>query len=310
MSDFLLFKQEMITVKKMLLIMNPHSGMKRANKYLTDILIIFSKYDYDVNVKLTTGAGDATEYAKKYGKDVSLIVCIGGDGTFNETIQGILESGCKTPLGYIPAGSTNDFATSLGISKKPLEAARDIMTGIQTGIDIGVFNDRYFSYIASFGAFTKVSYTTSQNKKNLLGHTAYVLEGLKDIPTIRAEHLKFKIGDKEFEDDYIFGAVCNSTSIGGFSAFDQDVVDLKDGLFEILLVKSPKNLIELNTIIFSANNRDYNNDMVTFISASEAVITASESLSWSLDGERMEGCTEIKMKIIPSALTLVVPYKK
>ena len=297
-------------MKKMLLIINPHSGMKRANKYLTDILMIFSEYGYDVNVKLTTGPGDATEYAKKYGKEVSLVVCIGGDGTFNETISGIIASECKTPLGYIPAGSTNDFATSLGISKKPVEAARDIMTGVHTKIDIGMFNDRYFSYIASFGAFTKVSYTTPQSKKNLLGHTAYVLEGLKDLPTIKAEHIRFKIGDKEFDDDYIFGAVCNSTSIGGFAAFDQDVVDLKDGLFEILLVKSPKNLIELNTIIFSANNRDYNNDMVTLISASEAVITASESLSWSLDGERMDGCTEIRMKIIPSALTLVVPDKK
>ena len=300
----------MITVKKMLLIINPNSGMKRANKYLTDILIIFSRHGYDVKIKLTEGVGDATQYVKKHGKDVSLIVCIGGDGTFNETIQGILESGFKTPLGYIPAGSTNDFATSLGISKKPLEAARDIMAGKETGIDVGMFNDRYFSYVASFGAFTKASYTTSQSKKNLLGHTAYVLEGLKDLPTTRAEHIKFKIGDKEFEDDYIFGAVCNSTSIGGFPAFGQDVVDLKDGLFEILLVKSPKNLIDLNTIIFSANNRDYNNDMVTLISASEAVITASESLSWSLDGERMDGCTEIKMKIIPSALTLVVPDKK
>ncbi len=300
----------MITLKKILLIINPHSGMKRANKYLTDILMIFSEYGYDVNVKLTTGPGDATEYAKKYGKEASLVVCIGGDGTFNETISGIIASESKTPLGYIPAGSTNDFATSLGISKKPVEAARDIMTGVHTKIDIGMFNDRYFSYIASFGAFTKVSYTTPQSKKNLLGHTAYVLEGLKDLPTIKAEHIRFKIGDKEFDDDYIFGAVCNSTSIGGFAAFDQDVVDLKDGLFEILLVKSPKNLIELNTIIFSANNRDYNNDMVTLISASEAVITASESLSWSLDGERMDGCTEIRMKIIPSALTLVVPDKK
>ncbi len=300
----------MITVNKMLLIINPNSGMKRANKYLADILMVFSTYGYDVNVKLTKGSGDATEYVKKYGRDVSLIVCIGGDGTFNETISGILESGCKTPLGYIPAGSTNDFATSLGISKKPIEAAKDIMTGKQTGIDIGMFNDRYFSYVASFGAFTKVSYTTSQSKKNLLGHTAYVLEGLKDLPTIRAEHIRFKIGDKQFEDDYIFGAICNSTSIGGFPAFGQDMVDLKDGLFEILLVKSPKNLIELNTIIFSANNRDYNNDMVTLISASEAVITASEGLSWSLDGERMDGCTEIKLKVIPSAITLVVPDKK
>ena len=300
----------MITVKKMLLIMNPNSGMKRANKYLTDILIIFSKYGYDVSVKLTSGRGDATEYVKKYGKDASLIVCIGGDGTFNETIQGILESDCQTPLGYIPAGSTNDFATSLGISKKILDAASDIMNGKESKIDVGMFNDRYFSYVASFGAFTKASYATPQSKKNLLGHTAYVIEGLKDIPTIRSEHIKFKIGDKELEDDYIFGAVCNSTSIGGFSAFDQNVVDLKDGLFEIFLVKSPKNLIDLNSIIFSLNNKDYNNDMVTLISASEAVITASEGLSWSLDGERMDGCTEIKMKIIPSALTLIVPDKK
>lgn len=297
-------------VKKLLLIMNPNAGTKRANKYLTDILFIFAEYGYDTRVCLTKGRGDGYAIAKKYAGNSDLVVCIGGDGTFNETVGGLVESGADTPIGYIPSGSTNDFGNGLGLSKRILQAAEDIMTGTMRKIDIGKFNDRYFSYTASFGVFTKVSYTTSQSIKNALGHLAYLLEGIKELSSIRSEHVRFEVNGNIIEDDYIFGAICNSTSLGGVLTLSTDVVDLNDGLFEILLIKMPRNIIDLNAIIFALNNKDYSStDMIYFCSASKAMIETSRTVSWTLDGEYMEGSNVITMDNIHDAITLVVPSK-
>lgn len=297
-------------MKKMLLIMNPNAGLKKANKYLTDILMIFAKHDYEVTVCLTQKSGDATEYAKTLAASHDLAVCIGGDGTFNETIEGIVDSNCGVPVGYIPSGSTNDFAASMGLSRRVLTAAEDVVTGIERKIDIGKFNDRYFSYVASFGAFTKVSYTTSQDLKNVLGHMAYVLEGIKDLPTIRAEHIRLETENGSIDGDYIFGAICNSTSLGGILTINPDVVDMNDGLFEILLVRLPRNIIELNNIIFALNNHDYSGDMITFLSASHAEIFASAQMAWTLDGEFMNGSDKIVMQNIHDAIRIIVPGEK
>lgn len=297
-------------MKKILLIINPNAGLKKANKYLTDILVIFAKYGYEVTIRVTQKSGDATEFAAALGALHDIVVCIGGDGTFNETVQGVVDSGCGTAIGYIPAGSTNDFASSLGLSKRPLTAAEDIVNGAPMKIDIGEFNGRYFSYVASFGAFTKVSYTTPQDLKNVLGHMAYVLEGIKDLPTIRAEHIKLETENEVIEGDYIFGAICNSTSLGGILTISPDVVDMNDGLFEILLVKLPKNIIELNNIIFALNNQDYSNGMITFLSASHAEICACADMAWTLDGEFMKGSEKIIMQNIHDAIEIIVPTNK
>lgn len=295
-------------MKKLLLIMNPNAGTKRANKYLTDILVLFAKYGYETKVCLTAGRGDGHNIAKKFSPEYDLVVCIGGDGTFNETVGGLYESGSKVPLGYIPAGSTNDFGSGLGFSKRILQAAEDIMNGTTRNIDIGKFNERYFSYTASFGVFTKVSYTTSQSIKNALGHLAYLLEGIKELSSIRSEHIKIKVNGNIIEDDYIFGAICNSTSLGGVLTLNPDVVDLSDGMFEILLIKMPKNIIDLNAIIFALNNKDYSStDMIYFCSASSAQIEADRTVSWTLDGEYMEGSNVISMENIHDAITLIVP---
>ena len=295
-------------MKKLLLIMNPNAGTKRANKYLTDILVLFAKYGYETKVCLTAGRGDGHNIAKKFSPEYDLVVCIGGDGTFNETVGGLYESGSKVPLGYIPAGSTNDFGSGLGYSKRILQAAEDIMNGTTRNIDIGKFNERYFSYTASFGVFTKVSYTTSQSIKNALGHLAYLLEGIKELSSIRSEHIKIKVNGNIIEDDYIFGAICNSTSLGGVLTLNPDVVDLSDGMFEILLIKMPKNIIDLNAIIFALNNKDYSStDMIYFCSASSAQIEADRTVSWTLDGEYMEGSNVISMENIHDAITLIVP---
>lgn len=292
-------------MKKMLFIMNPFAGQKKANKHLTDILSIFCQAGYEVTTHMTSGQGDATRVAQRLGGQVDLVVCCGGDGTLNETITGLLRAGLTTPIGYIPAGSTNDFASSLNLSGNPIQAAKDIVEGTPTTYDVGQFGDRYFSYVASFGAFTRTSYTTPQSIKNALGHTAYVLSGISEISQIRKEHVRFELEGETVEDDFIFGAICNSTSVGGILTLDPKKVDMDDGLFEILLVRTPKNLMELHECIQALQSQEYNCAMITFRSASQATIYASPEMLWTLDGEREEGHDQVEVRNIHKAISLM-----
>ncbi len=296
--------------KKNLIIMNPCSGKKKANKFLTDIVDAFTKDGYMNTVLTTLKQGDGTVYAKEYGADYDLITCIGGDGTFNEVVAGLLEGEIDVPIGYIPAGSTNDFASSLNLSSGIVKAAKDIVQGEAVPLDIGSFNGRKFSYIASFGAFTQTSYATSQNLKNMLGHLAYLLEGAASITSIRPEHLKIEADGKTYEGDYIFGAISNSTSFGGVLKINPEYVDMSDGKFELLLVKAPKNPIDLTEIIYMLSNQDYNSNMLTFINANTFKIHANDKMAWSLDGEYQEGCQDIVIENLHHAVDVIINKNK
>ena len=285
--------------------MNPCAGTKKANKYLTDILVLFGKNGYNNTVYLTEAPGDAKRYTKENAKNFDLIVAIGGDGTFNEVVAGVLKSGADVEIGYIPAGSTNDFANSLKLSKNILKAAEDIMNGTALEIDMGSFNGRIFSYVASFGAFTEASYKTPQNIKNTLGHLAYAFEGIKDITNLKSKHLRFIADGTVIEDDFIFGAICNSTSVGGVINLDPKIVDLSDGLFEVLLIRLPKDLFELNEIVVALSTKKYKTKMITFVSAKDIVIETSENINWTLDGEYAYGEAKIKVENINRAIKLI-----
>lgn len=285
--------------------MNPCAGTKKANKYLTDILVLFGKHGYNNTVYMSETAGDAKQYAKKYAKYFDLVVAVGGDGTFNEVVAGVLKSGADVEIGYIPAGSTNDFANSLKLSKNILKAAADIMEGAAQQIDIGSFNGRNFSYVASFGAFTEASYKTPQNLKNTLGHLAYAFEGIKDIANLKSEHLRITADDVVIEDDFMFGAICNSTSVGGVINLDPKMVDLSDGMFELLLVRLPKDLFELNEMVVALSSKKYNTKMITFISAKNITIETKEDINWTLDGEYAYGEEVIKVENLNKAIKII-----
>jgi len=292
-------------MKKMLFILNPCSGTRKANKVLTDILAIFNRADYQTQVYVTAASRDAVKAVKAYAPGMDLVVCCGGDGTFNETVTGLLESKLDIPLGYIPAGSTNDFANSLKLPLNPVKAARIIADGTARKLDIGQFGDRYFSYVASFGAFAKASYATPQNVKNALGHTAYVLEGIRELSQIRKNQVRLELDGEVLEDDYIFGAICNSTSVGGILTLDPNQVDMSDGLFEVLLVRAPRDLLEITECITAVQKQQYNCRMMTFRSAKEIKITTSADIPWTLDGEMAPGIDEITATNLHHAITLI-----
>lgn len=298
-------------MKKMLFIMNPYSGTRKANRYLADIISLFNKADYEVNIRMTAGLGDAAAFAESHSAGMDLVVCCGGDGTLNETITGMLRAGVNIPIGYIPAGSTNDFAASLKLSTNIMQAAADIVEGQPMPYDVGLFCDRYFSYVASFGAFTKSSYATPQSVKNALGHTAYLLEGITELTQIRKLHVRVELEDEVIEDDFIFGAVSNSTSIGGILTLDPKQVDMSDGLLEVFLVRSPRSLSELTECIRAIRNHRYNDcAMVTFATVRKLRVMADADMPWTLDGEKFDGQGEINIENIQHAIHLVQRVNK
>ncbi len=292
-------------MKKLLFIMNPYAGMRKANRVLTDILEIFNRADYQVEIYMTAGPGDGAQYVKEHAESADLVVCCGGDGTFNETVSGIVSSGISVPLGYIPAGSTNDFAASLHLPADPVEAATAIMNGTPRELDIGRFADRYFSYVASFGAFTKASYVTPQNVKNALGHVAYVLEGISEVSQIKQEWVRLELDDRVIEGHFLFGAISNSTSVGGILTLDPNQVDMSDGKFEILLVRAPKDLLELGECIHALRTQKYNCTMLTFCSSKTVNITANPEMDWTLDGERESGHEHIEVQNLHKMISLI-----
>ena len=297
-------------MKKMLFVMNPYSGMRRAVRYLSDVIAMFNRGGYDVITHMTGGQGDARDVTARLAPEMDLVVCCGGDGTLNETITGLMECGAQVPLGYIPAGSTNDFAASLKLPTNILQAARDILEGEPVPYDVGKFGDRYFAYVASFGAFTRSSYMTPQNIKNALGHTAYVLEGISELSQIRKEHVRMEIDGQVVEDDFLFGAISNSTSVGGILTLDPKIVDMADGKLEILLVRMPVDLMEISECIKAVQTQQYNCSMITFRSARSIRVFADPSMTWTLDGEKENGHAHVDVENLHHAIRLIQKRSK
>ena len=214
----------------------------------------------------------------------------------------MLKNRVHVPLGYIPCGSTNDFATSMGISSDIKKCASALINAQPLPLDVGSFNDKFFTYVASFGAFTAASYSAPQDVKNIWGPIAYVFEGIKDLQSIKPYHVKFTTEDKTYEDDYVFGAIANSTSFGGIVKLKDELVCLNDGLFEVLLIKMPKNIVDLNTIITSLSSNSFDNKHFEFFKASKLTVSPSEFLPWSLDGEYVHPKEDITVENLHGAV--------
>jgi len=274
-------------MKRLLFIVNPVSGKRLALKYLPEISKLFFDSGYLVNVMVTGRQGDAAEYARLYGGEADLLVCLGGDGTFNEVVTGLARGGVTTDVGYIPAGSTNDFAACHGLSSDVMLAAENIVSGGTHRFDVGRFGERYFTYVAAFGAFSWLSYTTPQNLKNVFGHSAYILDAVKDLSKVKSEKLSVFSDGRDCEGSFIFGAVCSSTSVAGLFELPENIVDTSDGMFEVLLVREPPTLLEYQNIVRCVLARDYDSSRyIEFFQCSSLTVDAvKKHTDWSLDGE-------------------------
>ena len=296
-------------MKKLLFVVNGHSGKGQIKNKLLDIIDIMIKEGYHVQVHTTQEREDATKVVREQAKYYDLVVCSGGDGTLDEAVTGMMQSEVRTPLGYIPAGSTNDFANSLEIPKDMIQAAKTAVLGVPFSCDVGEFNGDYFIYVAAFGIFTDVSYATSQELKNALGHVAYILEGAKRLHTIKSYHMRVEYDGNEIEGDFLLGLITNSTSVGGFKNMTGKDVKLDDGLFEVTLIHKPKNIIELNTIIASLTNLKDETDLIDSFRADSVKFYSEEEIPWTLDGEFGGDHKEVQIKDHCKAVDIMINEK-
>lgn len=294
---------------KVLFVVNPCSGRGKINTELLEILKIFCSAGYEVTTHVTSKQGNATEVVQTAkDKGYNLIVCCGGDGTLNEVTTGLERADAHIPVSYIPAGTTNDFARTLNLETDMQEAAKQIVKAKEKiKIDIGKFsNNQYFNYIASFGLFTSVSYKTQQTAKNALGHMAYIFEGIASMSNIEEYKISFTADGKYFEGDYIYGGISNTTSIAGIFKYDQNIVDLNDGLFEVLMIKKPKNPNELMKIVSGITTGDLSDETVfDFCKASKIELNMPANVIWTLDGEPARGRKKLTIENIPGKITFI-----
>lgn len=301
--------------KRMLVVRNPKAGsFLSQNTFLEAAGVIFKDESFNVYVYTTTGRGDATRIAREEGPGVDRIVAFGGDGTLSEVINGVMHLPAKDrpELGYIPAGTTNDFASGVGLSRNIVKAAQTVLTGIPEPLDVGRFGEeRYFSYVASFGTFTKASYSASQDLKNALGYAAYLLEGLRCLIDIRSIPLVVTADGTIYEDEFIFGAVSNAMSVGGMLKYGYEQVNLSDGLFEVLMIRTPKNLSEIQTLLTDVANRNFvESPHILYQKARKVSIRSDSPLAWTVDGESGGETTEVTLVNHKRAINILTPKEK
>ena len=293
----------MAETKKILLIVNPCAGRDRGRVSVQEIISLFpAGWEFDIHQ--TKGRGDATEFAKNCADDVDVIVCNGGDGTLNETLNGVMQLNRRVPVGYIPTGSTNDLATTLGIPTDVKSAVELIVKGETNTYDLGNFNGRYYEYIASFGAFTSSSYGTSQKMKNKLGHFAYLLDGFLHWGSIKSVPVHIEYDGGTIDDEIMLGAVFNSTSVSGLLKFDPSEIKLNDGLFEVLMVKKIK-VIEAPKMLSKLLKKDYSDERILYAKTRNFKMTSEKGVPWTVDGEYGGDPTETNISVCEKAVDII-----
>ncbi|MDD2969959.1 MAG: diacylglycerol kinase family lipid kinase [Lachnospiraceae bacterium] len=293
--------------KKLFFIFNPYAGKGSIKNHLLGIVDMFTKEGYEVTVYPTQKQGDGVEAVYRRGGQYDVIACCGGDGTLDEVVTGMMKSGQNSTILYIPAGSTNDFANSLHLPKNMLRAAKEIVHGEEFQCDIGSFNEDYFVYIAAFGIFTDVSYETKQDMKNVLGHMAYIMEGMKRLSAVKSYQLKITCCNEVIKDEFIFGMITNSESVGGFKRITGEYVELDDGEFEVTLIKRPKSALEMNDILQALLLKDIDTDNMYCFRTNHIRIEAKEEIPWTLDGEFGGRHKQVEINNLKQAFTIMRP---
>lgn len=294
--------------KNVLLIVNPCAGRTKSRAATFDIVDKFSSNDYNFTVRTTTCRGDATNIVKRELEGHDLVVCCGGDGTLNETVNGVMDMPRRTPVGYIPTGTTNDLANTLGIPGDISEATNLIMSGQTNDYDIGLFNNRYYTYVASFGAFSRASYATSQKLKNMFGHAAYIAAGVLEVTNIRNYKMRIEHDEGVLEGEFLFGAMSNSTSVGGFFKFRKEDVKLNDGKFEVLLVrKMPINIPNILSVLNKVRHQQYDNKNIIFLRTSKLKLTCDQDVDWTVDGEYAGAHRDVRINVLERAIDICSP---
>ena len=293
--------------KKLMLILNPTAGNGSGIRTIGRTMEVLYRAGYVPTVFYTLGVGEATRLVLEHAGEYDCVVCVGGDGTLSETVTGLVQLPSPPPLGYIPQGTANDVAASLKLPRNPIKAAERIVVGKSVFQDVGKFNENdYFTYIAAFGAFTEVSYETSRENKQSLGHLAYILQGMSQLPKISAYHTIVECDEGIIEDDLIFGGVSNTKSVGGILKLKKLGIDLNDGLFEVTLVRNPANVIEMNKLLSNVLSQNFNGNQVMMFQSKHVKFTFDRPVKWTKDGEAGGAHEQVELKNLHSAIRMLV----
>ena len=295
--------------KRVLMVVNPNAGKLKKDKYYNKIKVNLQNKGYIVDMKLTSLENNATHIVKDYSEPYDIIVLCGGDGTLNEANQALFELEKKVPIGFVPCGTTNDYARSLDIPFDRIYLSNNIHKYKNVNVDIGKCNNRIFNYAASFGIFTKTSYNVSYKTKNKYGRLAYVISGIKEAFTYKTYKMKVDFQDKEIEDRFIYGSITNSKSIGGFKVFRKENISLDDGLFEVLLIKKPKNIFHALYIFLKILSGNFKDKNIYFFKADKLHITTDQLCDWALDGEFGGNLEEINISNLNKQAEYIVPVE-
>lgn len=293
-------------MEKVMILLNPTAGKGAAKRSLFEIIDELNKRNLYPVVFTTQSSGHAKQLIAEKASLFDLLICCGGDGTLNEVISGLMKLKKRPALGYIPKGTANDFASTLKLTSNTRKMTQRILENNQFPCDIGSFNGRFFTYVAGFGAFTDVSYTTPQNIKSILGKAAYFLEGIKHLPSITSYHLKITYEDTVIEDDFAFGTITNSKSVGGMQSISTKTADLQDGLFEVLLIRLPNNPLDLQIIVTALLKQEINERWMCFFRTNALRIESDDDLKWTLDGEEGGIHHDILIENKKKAITFLV----
>ena len=295
-----------MSYRKMMLVINPAAGRRTSEKNLSKVCRIFLENGWHVTSFVTGRRGEATEYVRNYADGYDRVACMGGDGTLNEVVNGLMQGGSNVPVAFIPCGSTNDFATTQGISPDIGKAALQAAVGDEKQIDICALNERFFAFHSAFGYFANVVNTTKQDVKNIFGYLAYIMDGALDITKLHPDHCRFHVGSTVHEDDYVYGGCLSTLSLGGnLLSLDEEMVKLDDGKFEVLLIKAPRDLIDFGDLLNDLSTNTLNGSHTEFFDFSEAYCEFDEDPSWCIDGEPYSGPLDTKLTVLQKRLTLV-----
>jgi YegS/Rv2252/BmrU family lipid kinase len=298
-------------VKKILFVVNKKTGAGKNSSKVYEAVREFAAAGYatticPIDIGLRMEAADFLR-EEQYDK----VICMGGDGTLSHTVSSVMELENRPVIGYIPAGTTNDFSHNIGLGKDIKRAALTAVYGDRFSFDIGKFNDRYVTYVAVFGAFSDVSYGTNQYFKNIFGHAAYVIKGIAAAPKSLSDksHMKIETDEETIEGDFVFGAIGNTFTVGGFRLNEMKRENLHDGYFELILIPAPKSKSELPRIAASILRDKVDSPYVIFRRIKRARITAEQNTAWTIDGEEGGNITQADFEVAPEAVTVMVPER-
>lgn len=294
--------------KNILIIVNPNAGKGNVQKKIHKIASNFSKQNYLVDIIYTKKDYSASDIINDYKGNLDIVICCGGDGTLNDLINAIMKMEVKPKISFIPLGTMNDFANTVGLFRFKFWLPNNMRNAKHIKIDIGSFNGKYFNYVAAFGAFTMVPYVTKQKLKKVFGKFAYFIVAIRYLAKIKSYNLKIEVDGKVTEGEFIYGSISNSKSIGGFKWFRKREIDIGDGKYEVILIKKPKHKIGIVNVAINILFKRYNNEKhFIYMQGSNIKIIPKTHLKWTLDGEYGGRIKEVEIKNNKQEIELIIP---